>query len=111
MFCSVLIHSALLTLRKTAMAKEWLKCALSSDQRNFYNFVPPLVDNTYKLFVRYFWYIHVEDSNKANNLLREARQEWGMEPKYLYSRYHGHGEEVGGDSLFPAHLCFINSCH
>ncbi len=87
---------------KTAVAKDWLKCVLSSDKRDFYNFVPPLVDETYKLFVQYFWLRKTNNVVKAKELLREARRIWGMEPQRLYAHSRGERLEPGGDSAFSA---------
>ncbi|KAH9176546.1 hypothetical protein EDB89DRAFT_74504 [Lactarius sanguifluus] len=79
--------------RATAVVKNWLEHNFSSDKRDFCNFVPPLDDETYKLFVRYFWLMKTNDVAKARELLREARRRRGMEPLRLYAR---------GDSAFSA---------
>ncbi|KAI9442321.1 hypothetical protein H4582DRAFT_1927728 [Lactarius indigo] len=88
--------------RATSMVQEWLKDVFSSNKRDFCNFVPPLSDETYKLFVQYFWLMKVKDVAKANELLREARRGLGMEPQRLY--VHPRGERLGprDDPVFSA---------
>ena len=85
------------------MVKNWLKDVLSSDKRDFYNFVPPLVDETYKFFVRFSWLVNANDVLKAKELLREARQSWGLEPQRLYYAHPRRGRpEFGGDAVLSA---------
>lgn len=88
--------------RATAATKEWLEGVLSSDKRNFYNFVPPLVDETYRLFVQYSWLTRAGDARKAKGLLREARRDWGMEPQRTYAPSRGERLEPGGDTVSSA---------
>ena len=71
------------------MATDWLKRVLSSDKRDFCNFVPQLNEDMSKLFVQYFWLLNTGDNSKAKELLRKARGLWGMEPKHLNARPHG----------------------
>ncbi|KAH8994049.1 hypothetical protein EDB92DRAFT_355227 [Lactarius akahatsu] len=85
--------------RATAVVKNWLENNFSSDKRDFCNFVPPLDDETYKLFVQHSWLMHANDVAKARELLREARRRRGMEPQRLYARSR---LEPGGDSAFSA---------
>jgi hypothetical protein len=80
------------------VAKDWLKRVLSSDKRDFRNFVPPLDDDTRKLFVQFFWLLKANDGSKAKDLLREARRMRGMEPQRLYADSHGERLEPGGDT-------------
>ncbi|KAH8992816.1 hypothetical protein EDB86DRAFT_2931004 [Lactarius hatsudake] len=83
--------------RATAVVKNWLENNLSSDRRDFCNFVPPLDDETYKLFVRHSWLMKANDVAKARELLREARRRRGMEPQRLYA--HPRLEPRGGSAF------------
>ena len=71
------------------MATDWLKKALSSDKRDFYNFVPQLNDDMSELFVQYFWLLQAKNSFKAKEILRKKRERLGMEPQHLKARPHG----------------------
>lgn len=86
----------------TAVAKDWLKQVLSSDKRDFCNFVPPLNGDTCKLFVQFFWLTKANDGSKAKKLLREARRMWGLEPRRFYAHSHGEYLGLGGDTAFSA---------
>jgi hypothetical protein len=91
-------------IEKTAVAKDWLKRVFSSNKLEFCNFVPPLDDETCKLFVHCFWLLKANDLLKAKELHREARRIRGLEPLHLYA--HPHGEclpvEPGGDTVLSA---------
>ncbi|KAI0266740.1 hypothetical protein BC834DRAFT_111187 [Gloeopeniophorella convolvens] len=59
--------------------KNWLKIVSTSEKPGFADFVPPLNDKTYELFVEFFWHIHESEVRKAQSLLRSARLSWGLE--------------------------------
>lgn len=86
----------------TAVANDWLKWVLSSDKRDFRNFVPPLDDDTRKLFVQFFWLLKANEVSKAKELIREARRFWNLEPQPLYAYSHGERLEPGGDTALSA---------
>lgn len=72
------------TFFKTDVVKRWLKAISLSTKREFCNFVPPLTDEAFQLFVQFFWNIKAGNRLKANQLLRNARQrQWGLEPSFF----------------------------
>lgn len=72
------------TFFKTDVVKRWLKAISLSTKREFCNFVPPLTDEAFQLFVQFFWNIKAGNRPKANQLLRDARRrQWGLEPFFL----------------------------
>jgi len=74
------------TFFKTEVVKRWLKAVFLSMKREFCNFVPPLTDEAFQLFVRFFWNINAGDRSKANRLLHDARRhQWGLEPRFSFS--------------------------
>ena len=69
---------------KTDVVKRWLKAVSLSTKREFCNFLPPLTDEAFELFVQFFWNIKMGDRLKANRLLRNTRQHrWGLEPCFF----------------------------
>ena len=82
---------------------------LSSDKRDFYNFIPPLDDEMYELFVRFFWLIKADEVSKAKKLLREARRSWGLEPRPLHAHSYGKLLEPRGGSEFLAPIVLSQS--
>ena len=75
-----------LNFLKTDVVKRWLKAVSLSTKREFCNFLPPLTDEAFQLFVQFFWNIKTGNRLKANRLLRDARQhQWGLEPCFFAS--------------------------
>ena len=69
---------------KTDVVKRWLKAVSLSTKREFCNFLPPLTDEAFELFVQFFWNIKTGNRLKANRLLRDTRQHrWGLEPCFF----------------------------
>lgn len=66
---------------KAAVVKRWLAAVSLSDKREFCNFVLPLTDEAFRLFVQFFWLIKTNDRAKANQLLADVRRKWGLEPR------------------------------
>jgi hypothetical protein len=86
------------TLSKTDVVKRWLKAVSLSTKREFCNFVPPLTDEAFELFVQFFWNIKTGNRLKANRLLRDARQHrWGLESCFFASIFNKFLES--GDDL------------
>jgi hypothetical protein len=74
------------TFLKTDVVKRWLKAVSLSTKREFCNFLPPLTDEAFQLFVQFFWNIKTGNRLQANRLLRDARQhQWGLEPCFYAS--------------------------
>jgi hypothetical protein len=68
---------------KVDVVKRWLKAISLSAKPEFYNFLPPLTDEAFELFVQFFWNIKTGNPQKANQLLRSARRhQWGLEPGF-----------------------------
>ena len=87
---------------KTTVAKDWLKRTLSSDKRDFCNFVPTLDDETCNFFVRFFWLISANEGSKARELLRKARRHLGLEPQCVYAHPLRERLGPGGDTVHSA---------
>ncbi|KAI0254134.1 hypothetical protein BJV78DRAFT_110006 [Lactifluus subvellereus] len=83
--CSVLVSSCSTRafILKAEVARRWLMAISASGKRAFWNFVLPLDDETFQLFVRFFWLIHTKDLSAAKKLLASSRRSWGLE-SYLY---------------------------
>jgi hypothetical protein len=93
--------------KKTDAVKRWLKAISLSV---FGNFVPPLIDKNFQLFVQFFWFIKVAGRSKANKLLSDARRQWGLEPgfyEYYFNRY----LESGDDTAFAAFAASTRDRH
>ncbi len=70
---------------QTDIVKRWLKAISLSKKREFCNFVPPLTDEAFQLFVRFFWYTKTNEWREAKKLLVNARLLWGLEPDLCLS--------------------------
>lgn len=80
-FLSASVYSSFF---KTDVVKRWLKAISLSTKREFCNFVPPLTDEAFQLFVQFFWNVKAGNRLKANQLLRDVRQrQWGLEPSFF----------------------------
>jgi hypothetical protein len=83
---------------KTDVVKRWLKAISLSTKPEFRNFLPPLTDEAFELFVQFFWNIKMENRPKAHQLLRDARRhQWGLEPRFSYLTFNKFLES--GDDL------------
>jgi len=83
---------------KTDVVKRWLKAVSLSTKREFCNFLPPLNDEAFRLFVQFFWNIKMGNRLKANGLLRDARQHlWGLESCFFATTFNKFLES--GDDL------------
>ena len=69
----------ILKKQKSDTVKRWLKAISLSEKQEFRNFVPPLTNETFKLFVQFFWLIKVADGPKATQLVFDIRRQWGIE--------------------------------
>jgi hypothetical protein len=64
---------------KNAIAIRWLKAISHSEKREFCNFVPPLNDEAFQVFVQFFWFVKLNDRQKALQLVCETRRKWYLE--------------------------------
>lgn len=88
--------------RTTDVVKRWLKAVSLSTKREFCNFVPPLTDEAFQLFVQFFWNIKTGNRLKANRLLRDTRQhQWGLE-SYFFAPTFNKFLESGDDLAVSA---------
>jgi hypothetical protein len=101
-------HFYFLFFKKTDAVIRWLKAISLSTERNFCNFAPPLSDKSFQLFVRFFWLIKVADRLKANQLLADARRDWGLEPRF-HEYYFNRCLEPGDDTGFAAFAALATS--
>ena len=86
------------TIFKTDVVKRWLKAISLSTKPEFCNFLPPLTDEAFQLFVQFFWNIKMGNRPKAVQLLRDARRhQWGLERNFSYSTFNTFLES--GDDL------------
>jgi len=60
------------------VVRRWLTAVSLS---GFHKLVPPLSDETFQLFVQFFWLVKTGDRQKANQLLADTRREWGLEAR------------------------------
>ncbi|KAI9509424.1 hypothetical protein F5148DRAFT_761013 [Russula earlei] len=68
--------------RATDIVKRWLPAIALSNRREFCNFVPPLNDESFQLFVRFFWLVKAGERPRANQLLADGRRKWGLESRF-----------------------------
>ena len=81
---------------KTATVKRWLKAISLTERQELRHVIPPLTDETSQLFVRFFWLINSDNRPRANDLLLDARWEWGREKyfhEYAANRFLEFGED------------------
>jgi hypothetical protein len=91
----------LIYIFKTDAVKRWLKAISLSTKREFCNFVPPLTDEAFQLFVQFFWLIKASDWRKSNQLIADARRQWGLETCFDASTANKFLES-GDDTAFSA---------
>lgn len=90
--------------KKTDTVKRWLRAVSLSNKREFCNFVPPLTDEAFELFVQFFWLIKVAERPKANQLLSDIRRQWGLENRIDKSTFNEFLAS-GDDAAFALSSC------
>lgn len=81
---------------KTAVVKRWLKAISLTEIQELRHVVRPLTDETFQLFVRFFWLVKSDNRPRAKELLLDTRQDWGLEKyfdEYAANRFLEFGED------------------
>jgi hypothetical protein len=87
---------------KTDAAKRWLKAISLSTKRDFCNFVLPLTDEDFQLFVQFFWLIKADERPKAIQLLVDRRRQWGLESWFYEYNFNAFLESGDATAFYDA---------